>query len=232
MIRDHFSKANLHHAYLIEGSREEILVEVSEALEELGIPCHGNPDFCHISLDGFKIEDAFSLREMVSRKSFTEDVGENAGKKLFVVSVNSITREAQGVLLKIFEEPSAGTHFFMITPDVSAILPTLRSRFYYISATTKSDLGDAEKFLKMNKALRIDFLKEFLKDDEEDGTDSARARAKQLINDLETILAQKLDTKDVEYFKQIFRVREFLRQPGSSVKTLMESLALVIPVLQ
>ena len=30
---------------------------------------------------------------------------------------------------------------------------------------------------------------------------------------------------------QIFKVREFLRQPGSSVKNLMESVALIIPVL-
>ena len=58
-IREHLDKENFHHAYLIEGSKDEVVLEVSNFIESLGIKVSGNPDFCHISTDIFKIDDYF-----------------------------------------------------------------------------------------------------------------------------------------------------------------------------
>ncbi len=220
----YIDKENLHHAYLIEGNREK----EKEIVDSLGLETKNNPDFIELSMDSFKIEDAFNLREMASQKAFKE------GKKVFIISANSLTWEAQGALLKIFEEPIAGTHFFLIVPDASALLPTLRSRFYFISGDAGSDFSEAaERFVKMFPAKRIDFLKELLAEDEDDesGRDSARARAGRFLNALEAILHDGLKTGDIGFFEQIFKVRQYLRQPGSSAKNLLESLALSIPVL-
>ncbi len=232
-IRDNLDKENLHHAYLIEGGKEEASVEILEWLEEAGIETRGNPDFVRISLDSLKIEDAFNLREMASEKSFS------GGKKIFLLSVNSITGDAQGILLKAFEDPAADTHFFMIVPDASALFPTLLSRFYVISGRENgsSSLGNAEKkeaeeFLAMRPAQRIDFLKEFLKEEDnedEESADSSRARAGRFLNVLETVLHKKLSPETAPVFERIFSVRQYLRMPGSSVKNLMESVALAIP---
>ena len=57
-IKDHLDKDNLHHAYLIEGSRDEIVPEITDFLLKIGINIVGNPDFTEINLDSFKIEDA------------------------------------------------------------------------------------------------------------------------------------------------------------------------------
>ena len=70
-ILENLNKNNLHHAYLIEGAREEIIPKIFKFMEDLGIKTSGNPDFCHISLDSFKIEDAHNLKSVEYEKSFS-----------------------------------------------------------------------------------------------------------------------------------------------------------------
>lgn len=244
-LLEHLDKNNLHHAYLIEGAENEIVPEVAKFLKELGVNTVGNPDFVHIGLDSFKMEDARNLKSYAAQKSFSST------KKIFIISANNFLLEAQNSLLKIFEEPIENTHFFLIVPDTNALLKTLVSRFYLISpktvfgVTPKTVLGerenkDAEKFIALSLKNRIDFIKELLivpEEEDEEGNEivalySSRSKALKFLNELESILRQKAMSKtafDISSFEHLFRVREFLRMPGSSVKTLMESVALVIP---
>ncbi|MES2023560.1 MAG: hypothetical protein V4439_02655 [Patescibacteria group bacterium] len=230
-IAEYFDKNNLHHAYLIEGIREEILPEVLEYVQSLGIETNANPDFLNIVVDNFKIDEAFSLRDMGNQKSFS------TGKKFFIVCANNFTLDAQNVLLKMFEEPIFNTHFFLIVPDTDALLRTLVSRFYLIKNKSEENKDnkneEAEKFIKMPLAKRIDFLKELLKKDDEDdiALDSTRTRALKFLNNLELALHNNMSKmpSDISFFNQIFKAREFLRQPGSAIKTIMEAVALNIP---
>ena len=231
MISEHLDKNNLHHAYLIEGARDEVVPEIVKFLETLEIKTIGNPDFIKISVDNFKIDDAFSLRSMSTDKALS------SSKKVFLVCVNNFSLDAQNVLLKMFEEPIENTHFFLVVPEVDALLETLISRFYLIS--TRQDLVEekkiAEKFINLPLKNRIDFIKKLLAEDEEEGgevvaVDSARSKALKFLNALEFVLSGK-PTKDSSqiFLEHLFKVREFLRMPGSSAKNLMESVALVIP---
>ena len=240
----HLNKNNLHHAYLIEGQHKEIMPEILKFLESLGISTNANPDFMHISLDSFKIEDARNLKSYSAEKGFSRETG----KKIFVVSANSFLVEAQNSLLKMFEEPIENTHFFLIVPDTNSLLKTLVSRFYLIkSKDINTETKEAEKFIQMPLQRRIDFIKELLAEPEDAdlavGTpsgaptaklDSARSKALSFLNELEFSLYLKLVSKtvfDKGCLEHIFKVREFLRMPGSSPKTLMESVALVVPNL-
>jgi len=238
LISKYLDKDNLHHAYLIEGEKDGIVGEIEEFLKSLGINTIGNPDFIHITIDNLKIDEAFNLRAMSSNKSFSP------GKKIFIICVNSFSLDAQNVLLKMFEEPIENTHFFLIVPDTNSLLKTLVSRFYLIS--TKQDLREeiknAEKFILLPLKDRIDFIKELLTEEEEVptevgiptgvGKDGTRSKALKFLNALESSLHQKAMSKclfDIEIFQHIFKVREFLRMPGSSTKSLLESVALVTP---
>ncbi len=238
LINKHLDKNNLHHAYLVEGARENIVSEIFSFFENLNIKTSGNPDFCHIVIDNFKIDEALSLRGMSADKSFS------LGKKIFLICANTLSLDAQNVLLKMFEEPTENTHFFLVVPDANSLLKTLVSRFYVISA--RQDLAEeareAEAFIIMPTQKRIDFIKELLVDpDEKDSEgneilvlDSTRAKALKFLNALETTLHKKIVSKtvfDTGFFEHIFKVREFLRMPGSATKTLMESVALVVPKL-
>src|SRR3990167_1696602 len=232
-ILDNLDKNNLHHAYLIEGAEEEIVPEIFKFMEILGIKISANPDFCHISVDSFKIEDARNLKSVEHEKSFS------TGKKIFLISANNFLLEAQNTLLKIFEEPIENTHFFIIIPDINILLKTLVSRFYLIRTKTElgNELKEAEKFITMPTRNRIDFIKELLAEAEEDEenlvieTSSARSKALKFLNALETILQSKFlkNYSDFTFFKHFFKVREFLNQPCSSAKSLMESVALITP---
>lgn len=235
MILKHLDKNNLHHAYLIEGAREEVVSEISAFCNNINIKTFGNPDFIHISIDNFKINEAFDLRAMSKNKSFSSE------KKIFLICVNSISTDAQNVLLKMFEEPIENTHFFLIVPDANSLLKTLVSRFYLISVRQglTEDIKEIEKFITLPLKSRIDFIKELLAESEEEDSegneiialDSTRSKALKFLNALESVLHEKMSkgVLDTSFFEHIFKVREFLRMPGSSTKSLMESVALIIP---
>ncbi len=228
MISQHLDKNNLHHAYLIEGSLDSVMPELSDFVKGMEI--------IQIKQDSFKIEDARNL------KSFANEKGVS-GKKVFIVSANNFLLEAQNTLLKVFEEPIADTHFFLIVPEASALLPTFISRFYFISTRQDlvQDLSEAEKFLAMPLRNRLEYIKELVAKSEGDEDEnevidlnSTRAKSLKFLNNLESVLDAKMSKTllDTSYFHHIFKVREFLRMPGSSAKTLMESVALVVPVIQ
>lgn len=235
-ILKYLNKNNLHHAYLIEGARDEIVPEITKFIKNLGIKTVGNPDFIHISIDNFKIDEAFDLRSM------SRDLSFSPAKKIFIICVNSFSLDAQNVLLKMFEEPIENTHFFLIVPDANTLLKTLVSRFYLIKQEIESDLEYkvAEKFITMPLKNRIDYIKELLVEPEEkdeDGNettqlDSTRSKALKFLNALEFTLHSKMSKMpfDTTFFYHFFKVREFLRMPGSSSKSLMESVALIIPI--
>ena len=228
-IREHLDKDNLHHAYLLEGAREEVVPEILKFIQALGVKTSGNPDFCHISVDSFKIEDARNLKSVEYEKGFS------TGRKIFLISANTFLLEAQNTLLKIFEEPIENTHFFIVTPDAGVLLKTFVSRFYLIKTDRNAgeELKQAKAFLALPLRKRIDFVKELLAENEEEEEttlDSGRSKALKFLNALEIVLHSKfLKNQQGEYFNQIFKVREFLNQPGSSAKTLMESVALSVP---
>jgi DNA polymerase III delta prime subunit len=240
LINQHLDKNNLHHAYLIEGAPDEVVPEITKFLKNLDINTVGNPDFVNIKIDNFKIDEAFDLRSM------SRDLGFSPAKKIFIICVNSFSLDAQNVLLKMFEEPIENTHFFLIVPDINALLKILVSRFYLIKAAPTPEGVRAptesvgEKFITMPLKNRIDFIKELLiepeEEDEEENEiavlDSTRSKALKFLNTLEFTLYQKFISKsifDISFFEHFFKVREFLRMPGSSTKSLMESVALVIP---
>src|SRR3989338_6289037 len=188
---EHFDKNNLHHAYLIEGERSEVLSQLTSYLESINISTSKNPDFCNMSIDSFKMEEALNLRKMAQERPMGRE------KKFFLISVNSMTLDAQQTLLKIFEEPTENTHFFVVVPEIGALLPTLISRFYKIKLPQEGNRMEAEKFLSLTPAKRIDFLKDFLEENDEDSpqSDSSRARALKFLNELEFVLHKSLVSK-------------------------------------
>ena len=227
-LAKNFDKNNLHHAYLIEGARNEIIPEIVALAESFGIDTNANSDFSHMHFDSVGIDDARDLKALSSEKGYQN-------KRIFIISADNFTLDAQGALLKLFEEPIDNTHFFLIVPDKNALLKTLASRFYFISARSDLATSEAEEFLKMSLSKRVDFLKDLLSEpDEEDEdmpiSDSTRSKALKFINALETIMHKDF-LENSQMLQHLFKVREFLRMPGSSIKSLMESVALITPIL-
>lgn len=230
LLQKHLDKNNLHHAYLIEGSIDTIWPEVLNFAKDMEVT--------ELKLDTFKIDDARSLKSLETFRATDR-------KKAFVIYANNFLLEAQNSLLKMFEEPIENTHFFVILPDVSGLLDTFVSRFYVIrhkpDLVAKQDFTtEAEKFIKMPLRDRLEYIKSFLAESEDVDEDvgevvleSTRARAQKFLNSIEVALHLTMSRGilDSEVLHHLFKVREFLRTPGSSTKTLLESVAIVMPVL-
>jgi len=232
---EHYKKTGyLHHAHIIEGESATLAPLLLAALERhMGIVAQGNPDLSTISYDSFGIDEARALTEMQSRAGLSE-----GARKIFIVSAPSFTREAQNALLKTFEEPTAGTHFFIILPHFNTILPTLKSRVVLVSPKDVQNHDDtsalAKKFLDASLEERFAMAKKLT--DKKTGEVVDREKIRRVLDHVERILytrlaglpAQAGKKEGNEIFREIFQAKTYLADRGSSPKMLLEHIAMAL----
>ena len=222
-----------HHAYLIEGERELVLADVHASIEKVA-PLRkeaskgqggANPNIFFFDYDSFGIDESRELKARQSMKGFLE------GKKFLIIAARAFTHEAQNALLKVFEDPTPDTHFVIIIPDGSGLLPTLRSRLTIMSGRegdTRQPLAHARKFIAGDTADRLGILKKLIDDKE-----TAKASAITLVNALEQTLyaefAQEHDPALGSALADLETYRSYLADRSPSVKMILEHLALTLP---
>jgi len=224
-------KDNLHHAYLVEGIYEEIFPQIIKFFENsLNFSTKNNPDFWQGEFDTFGIDDGRRINDLQSKKSF----GDN--KKIFLIKIDFITREAQNSLLKMFEEPTQDTHFFIVMKSSEILLPTLKSRLMMVKPYGKEDIDlEAQKFvakfIKSTLAERLEMVKIFFGDTTKK-IPADKSGAIKFLNELEKQLRKNIDTrkikeKDLIIFGEIMKSRSYLNDRSPSVKMLLEHIAVI-----
>lgn len=200
----------MHHAYLLAGGSAEAEKFLHSFWKERGVELQGSPDFFLWKIPVFGIDEARELKAQAVRKSF-------GGQKVFFISPERITGEAQNALLKTFEDPGPDTHFFLAVREEALILPTLRSRMQIVR-TLRSDLNSAQgqtlesgaqNFLKLSLKERLVFAKKFADDE------------KNLSVFLDEILR-------ISRSKEVYDVRKFSDDRGAAPRLILEHLALVL----
>lgn len=232
------SMERLHHAYCLEGEREYILKELRDFVEEvLKFTIKGNPDFYSSDFDTLGIDDGRLINEMQSRRAISSP------RRIFLISANFITKEAQNSLLKMFEEPAGGAVFFLIIPSSSILLPTLRSRMMIVNMNRSAELGqtnksenlqkifDAKKFLKAGIAERLAMVKKIA--DKISDEEASRSVAIEFLNDVEKELLKESGTADSKIknlliFEEINKCRDYAGDRSPSVKMLLEHVAISV----
>ena len=253
LIFDTFKNTGtLHHGYCIEGDTNDTFSKLCVFLErELDFPIIANPDFVSEELNSFGIDDARRLKEIHATKSFREDA-----RKIFIIRTNFITHEAQNSLLKMFEEPGEGNHFFILTPAAHILLPTLKSRLLIVQNEGEGGRGEkggskkggqnantnagkiagdleAATFLKSSPPKRLKIVSALLAEIEAEKKTKADA-----IHLVETLLKelhaakspQKYTKEDVAAFEELMKCRDYLGDRAASTKLLLEHIALILPV--
>jgi DNA polymerase III delta prime subunit len=231
---------NLHHAYLVEGRSEVCVSELTDFFANtVQLKTRGNPNFIIEQRDTFLIEDARRLRELQLNKT---QVG---GKKVFIMSFNFITSGAQNALLKVLEEPTSGTHIFLITPRKQIFLPTVLSRVEIITeqkdgvARTDGKKGgaqnkvskDTEKFLQDSYKDRMKFITALVKKikDEKKSKADAIMLLEEIIINLETELVHAEHKKFfAAKLTQLQKIHSYMQNQGASLKMLLEQAALLV----
>ncbi len=228
------------HAYIIAGANRNTVGEINDAIEKVfGVKIAGNPDCRFDEYEVFGIDESRRLKE---EQGFRPMRGEF---KFFIISTDSITREAQNALLKVFEEPTEGTYIFLVVQSEKQIIPTLLSRVRVVKLIPSSRAklatgqatndqrpatGDAGIFLKtpVENRLNLPFVKKLIEDKE-----------KQFIvlffNELESVVRGNIQVSKMtkghrEFFTELLKCKNYVNDRSSSVKMLLEHVALITPV--
>jgi DNA polymerase III delta prime subunit len=227
-IRDSYRKTGrLHHAYAVLGDRSEVKEELFTFLnKDLKFPTKGNPDFWQGEFNVLKIGDSRALHENHLNKPVKFD------RKVFVIFANTITKDAQNSLLKIFEEPSADTTFFLILPSATDLISTLKSRLIIVrgdnilnakSATGKYKAGDAEEFLSAKIGKRLTMIAKITKDIKDEILTKSDA-----INFLKNIEVLLKERKNLLAIEDLEKAISYASDESPSMKVILEHLAVVL----
>lgn len=210
-----FSKDTLHHAYFIEGEKATVLAELEAFLSDaFNIVRHGNPDVHFVEHESFGIDEGRGIQEMQQLRPVMGD------KKIFILTIGAITSEAQNSLLKVFEEPTPGTHFFVISSSQRILLPTLRSRMVVLThaSTAKTDLrAEARKFIPMSPKSRLEFVAPYIEEKD-------RAKAESF---LQAVISELHREKKMDAIREILPLIKYLKDRSSSLKLILERMALL-----
>lgn len=213
---------NLHHGYLLIGEREFIKKSLFDFLEsELKVDTAGNPDFLYFDFNTLSIDEARELASMQERKGFGENT--EPSKKIFVVGTNIITEEAQNALLKVFEEPTPGTHFFILVSQ-NTFLPTFLSRLVVIKLSNNQ--VESEKITEKSLPERLALVTKMAGDISDEK--KVKQDAINLVNSIERELASHGVEKNSHALKECRFARNALFSRGAMVKMILENLMLQI----
>ena len=206
------------NTHVVSGGPER-LQDVLSFLREEGIETEGNPDMYIRAYKQFGIDEARELRERASLRALGK-------RRIFVIAVPDLNREAQNALLKTLEEPPGDALFFFVLPSPESLLPTLRSRVQTLQIERGGEARtDAKIFLAATPEKRMDMLKPLLEKGEDEKRDLGAILA--FLSSLE----EKLE-KSPEGLKAVYRTRKYITDKGALVKPLLEQVALLVPRMQ
>lgn len=194
-----------HHAHLLVGSKEWALSMLPENLRQ------SNQDIRHIEVERLSITDVRNLIQEAHLKAVSE-----AGRT-FIIFTKSILHEAQNALLKLFEDPSPATSFYLILPDDEILLPTVRSRLHELGREHRELSSRAfNTFLTSSYADRLSLIENKLKQEDFVWVD-------EIVASLEAYAEKKRDPRLLE---ETLTILGFINMKGSSKKLLLEHIAL------
>ena len=218
-----YIKTLTHHAYFIHSFRDAVSHLKDHLKDKFGIDHLKNPDFFYQKFEVLSIDDSRMIKERHSGRPFVE-----GGKKIFIIEADGMTHEAQNSLLKIFEEPNEDTHFFLIMPSAEILLPTLRSRLQIGTKIERGeeDLKEVEKFLKLSKKEKVDFVDTLAKNISDEKV--PKSEAQKFLQNLETILYKKGVNENKKSLEAIIKAQDYMNDRSPSIKQLLEYVALML----
>ena len=166
-------------------------------------------DTRHLMVDSLGIDEARWLVKESANRAVSGSVHN------FVVAARSMTVEAQNALLKLFEEPPAGTVFYLIVPHEGLVLPTLRSRLVRVGESGEDERDQGGEFLRLSLKDRVDLVAKLAKDEP--------SRLGEIVRDLGARHRQKLGP---EARRSLLLAEKYVYNRGASRKMLLEELAL------
>jgi len=210
-----------HHAHIIHLNGQSYK-QAMVGLERAIIESHNN-ETCFVRrfiFEKLKIEHAREISASSESKN-----GKNE-RRIYFISFDAGTHEAQNALLKTLEEPAVGTSFILVVPSTDILLETIQSRcialvldppessHYFFLKTPHKDRLKYTQTLLLNKTLLGGFY----------------AGLEQEI--AEYVRAYAPNPGLVRALSLVFRYKHLIMNHSTSSKYLLEELALRLPFIE
>ncbi len=215
-----------HHGYVLQGDREVALSEIRRIVKkELSLET-GDPDYLELSFETVGVEDSRKISDLQERMPLGE-------YRVFIVSFSFMTREAQNVLLKTLEEPTASTFLFFIVPASDMLLPTLRSRLIIgrLSSDSFVTRKEARDFLESSIDERLAYVSQFSEKENESRKSEFLSFVGELERELHDHLIQKPNAEKAAALHELLQFKKYLFYQAPSLKMIGEYLALRLPLI-
>ncbi len=205
------------HAYLIFGSRKDVVEELRGYIKETYNLGPGSPDYIEHNTDSFGIDEVRELTARVYQKNI-------APVSTVILSVQSITGEAQNALLKTLEEPQTNTLFFVVMPHGAYVLETILSRVSTIMLESQTAVAFSYKtYLGQTFPERIAYIEKLTKDKETDSYD------KEMVAEIIQLILEGLHEEGKHSIsKDIQDVTKYIYDQSASVKHIIEYMSLMV----
>ena len=146
-----FARSPFSRAFLIIGEEDR---EGEAILQKLTAHLQGERegsvlDFHRYEEDALAIEAAREIHEKAHQTSWT-------GNKIFLIKCGYISGEAQAVLLKTLEEPSANTYFIIAAKSESGFSPPLLSRLTVLKPAKQTLQAPSSKLQAVPISLKME----------------------------------------------------------------------------
>lgn len=227
VLKAHIDSKKFDHGYLLCGDGEagrKMAFEAAAVILAHNGNLESHPDFLYQKFESFGIDDSRMLKEWASSRPFF-GIG-----KIAVIEIFSLSMESANALLKIFEEPNAGVYFFVISPSAEVVMLTLRSRLTIINNAVEQSKIEEEiiefckEFLNLTPNKRLESVKKILSD---------KVKVVEFLNKLEAylerIMNKSAQSQSIKALEEIQKSRRFIFNRASSLKIIMEHLALALP---
>ena len=216
-------------AHLLVGQREYWLSFIKNLLKkELNLEnLNSCPDIYFFEVDSFGIKNAHEIISKESRGSLS------ISNIYFIIACNNITLEASNALLKTLEEPSLNANFFFVVPNKAMMPETLVSRLQVtnqsFSTYSLNENKIIQDFLVLDYPEKLEFVHQlFLKDKEKD-----KIAVGNFLSSLIAVCHEKIKKGEAEntfFLQELVRVKEYLNNPRSSLRLILEHICLISPV--
>ena len=215
-----------HHAYVIVGGAAEHDDLILALSKKHKIKLAGNPDFTDRKYETFSIDDARALKSLAETRPALA-----GGFRIFIVTTNGVTVEAQNALLKLLEEPGEHARFFLIVPSAHLLIPTIRSRVQILGSVAAMQSADGSEAVKAAKAFlaapvkkRLDLVKELM--DQIAKEKKSKQDAVDLLNALEEQVHAAGLKKNAAALESLLLAGTYATDRAPSMKMLLEYVAL------
>lgn len=158
------------------------------------------------------------------------------GERTALVSFHTAGLPAQNAMLKVLEEPPAGTRFILVTTHAKNLIDTVLSRVRHVNArqqTTddRQQIQQAAMFMQAAPSARMKLpcVVELLSRIDEEGRKD-REKVKEFILSLVPVLQQAKTSP--RYVQEVLQSASYASDPSASGKALLEYLSLLLPVIK